>query len=78
MRKVRDRLLDLPGPWWTISACKPFSPVSLLETVLMELFPVTFGFHSHNVSHYRDTWVSRWHDWSVDRYWQRKYPEDYE
>lgn len=75
LSRFRNWWLHLPYPIWLFSACKPFSPLCLVDDLAHYLFPMTFGFHSDDVALYKDTWISRLHDRSVEKYYRRKHPE---
>jgi hypothetical protein len=77
---MRNWLLGLPWPLWTLFACKPFSPWCLIDDVAHAWFPMTFGFWSERVNHspLHEPWICERHNASVDRWARKKYQEDFD
>lgn len=71
---IRQWILRLPYPLWTISACKPFAPWCFLYDVASWLYPQTFGWTDPELGlwHEPDTWLERMHVRSVERYWRKR------
>lgn len=77
MSRFRNWWLGLPYPLWVLSACKPFSPLCLIDDLAHAWFPMTFGFSGDKVSHSPivEPWICRRHA-AMEEKWNRKhYPE---
>lgn len=78
--RLRDRILSLPWPWWTISACKPFSPWCFLDDLAHALFPMTYGWSSGDLEHWPDhtPWICDRHERATEKWHRKHYPEYFE